>query len=116
MSDDLKLTAIRQRIDQLDEQIQQLIVERAEAAQEVACIKLAEDPDAVFQGAKPYCAWTPDSAWLVVSYGNRVDAVRRDTGEVKKVLEVKEKARIAGNRCSRSHQKVVSCSKGANKP
>ena len=48
MSDDVKLTAIRQRIDQLDEQIQQLIVERAAAAQEVARIKLAEDPDAIF--------------------------------------------------------------------
>ena len=48
MSDDVKLKAIRERIDQLDQQIQQLIVERAEAAQEVARIKLAEDPNAVF--------------------------------------------------------------------
>jgi chorismate mutase/prephenate dehydratase len=48
MSDDVKLKAIRERIDQLDQQIQQLIVERAEAAQEVARIKLADDPDTVF--------------------------------------------------------------------
>jgi chorismate mutase/prephenate dehydratase len=48
MSDDGKLKAIRERIDQLDQQIQQLIVARAEAAQEVARIKLAEDPDTVF--------------------------------------------------------------------
>jgi chorismate mutase/prephenate dehydratase len=48
MSDDQKLKAIRERIDQIDRQLQTLIVERAEAAQEVARIKLKEDPAAVF--------------------------------------------------------------------
>jgi chorismate mutase/prephenate dehydratase len=48
MSDDEKLKAIRERIDQLDQQIQTLIVERAEAAQEVARIKLAEDSSTEF--------------------------------------------------------------------
>ncbi|MEJ2454729.1 MAG: prephenate dehydratase [Candidatus Thiodiazotropha sp.] len=48
MSDDEKLKAIRDRIDQIDQQLQTLIVERAEAAQEVARIKLKEDPAAVF--------------------------------------------------------------------
>ena len=48
MSDDEKLKAIRERIDQIDQQLQALIVERAEAAQEVARIKLKEDPAAVF--------------------------------------------------------------------
>jgi chorismate mutase/prephenate dehydratase len=48
MSDKGKLKTIRHRIDQLDQQIQRLIVERAEAAQEVARIKLREDQEAVF--------------------------------------------------------------------
>ncbi len=48
MSDDDKLKSIRDRIDQLDEAIQELVSQRAEAAQEVACIKLAEDKDTVF--------------------------------------------------------------------
>lgn len=48
LSDDEKLKEIRQRIDQIDEQLQQLIVERAEAAQQVAHIKLGEDPQAEF--------------------------------------------------------------------
>jgi chorismate mutase/prephenate dehydratase len=48
MSDNEKLKAIRERIDQLDLQLQTLIVERAEAAQEVARIKLSEDPNAEF--------------------------------------------------------------------
>ncbi|MEJ2592446.1 MAG: chorismate mutase, partial [Candidatus Thiodiazotropha sp.] len=48
MSDDEKLKAIRERIDRIDQQLQVLIVERAEAAQEVARIKLAEDPRAEF--------------------------------------------------------------------
>ncbi|QYZ67506.1 MAG: prephenate dehydratase [Gammaproteobacteria bacterium (ex Lamellibrachia satsuma)] len=48
MSDNDKLEAIRERIDSLDQQIQQLINARAAAAQEVADIKLAADPDAQF--------------------------------------------------------------------
>lgn len=48
MSDDEKLKAIRDRIDEIDRQLQALIVERAEAAQVVARIKLREDPDAIF--------------------------------------------------------------------
>ena len=48
LSDDEKLKAIRERIDRIDQQLQALIVERAEAAQEVARIKLAEDPEAEF--------------------------------------------------------------------
>jgi chorismate mutase / prephenate dehydratase len=48
MTDDEKLKTIRQRIDQIDQQLQSLIVERAEAAQQVARIKLSEDPDAIF--------------------------------------------------------------------
>ncbi len=39
-----ELAAIRQRIDALDEQIQELVSRRAEAAREVARIKLKEDP------------------------------------------------------------------------
>jgi chorismate mutase/prephenate dehydratase len=48
MSDDHRLQDIRRRIDGLDEQIQRLINERANAAQEVARIKLAADPNAHF--------------------------------------------------------------------
>jgi chorismate mutase/prephenate dehydratase len=48
MSDDDKLRGIRDRIDQLDIQIQDLINQRAEAAQEVAAIKLSADKGAVF--------------------------------------------------------------------
>jgi chorismate mutase / prephenate dehydratase len=48
MTDDEKLKTIRERIDQIDLQLQTLIVERAEAAQQVARIKLSEDPDAIF--------------------------------------------------------------------
>ncbi|MEJ2395703.1 MAG: prephenate dehydratase [Candidatus Thiodiazotropha sp.] len=48
MTDDEKLKTIRERIDQIDQQLQALIVERAEAAQQVARIKLSEDPDAIF--------------------------------------------------------------------
>lgn len=48
MSDEEKLAKIRNRIDTIDEQIQDLLNARAEAAQEVARIKLASDPDAVF--------------------------------------------------------------------
>ena len=48
MSDGDKLGAIRQRIDALDEQLQDLINERAALAQEVARIKLTEDVDAHF--------------------------------------------------------------------
>ena len=44
MNDDAKLSAIRNRIDAIDLQLQQLISERADAAQEVARIKLKEDP------------------------------------------------------------------------
>ncbi len=48
MSDDEQLKAIRDRINELDEQIQTLISQRAEAAQEVAQIKLAADSQATF--------------------------------------------------------------------
>ncbi|MCF6281423.1 MAG: prephenate dehydratase [Candidatus Polarisedimenticolaceae bacterium] len=48
MSDEAALKATRERIDQLDRDIQQLINQRAEAAQEVARIKLKSDPHAVF--------------------------------------------------------------------
>ena len=48
MSDDHKLSAIRDRIDALDRQIQELLNARAAAAQEVARIKLAADPQAEF--------------------------------------------------------------------
>ncbi len=43
-----KLLEIRNQIDAIDEQIHQLLNERARAAQEVARIKLDADPDAVF--------------------------------------------------------------------
>ncbi len=48
MSDQEKLDAIRQQIDQLDLNIQELINQRAAIAQEVAKIKLEEDKDAFF--------------------------------------------------------------------
>jgi chorismate mutase/prephenate dehydratase len=48
MSDDEKLKAIRERIDRIDQQLQALIVERAEAAREIAGIKLQADPETVF--------------------------------------------------------------------
>lgn len=48
MSDEAALKATRDQIDQLDRDIQLLINQRAKAAQEVARIKLASDPDAVF--------------------------------------------------------------------
>ncbi len=48
MSDQEKLDAIRQQIDQLDLTIQKLINQRAAIAQEVAKIKLEEDKDAFF--------------------------------------------------------------------
>jgi chorismate mutase/prephenate dehydratase len=48
MNENEKLDSIRERIDQLDQQIQQLLNARAEAAQEVARIKLATDPQAEF--------------------------------------------------------------------
>jgi len=49
MSDDGdKLRTIRERIDALDAQLQDLINERASLAQEVARIKLGEDPDTHF--------------------------------------------------------------------
>ncbi|MGD8588984.1 MAG: prephenate dehydratase [Chromatiales bacterium] len=48
MNDDEKLNSIRDRIDQLDLQIQRLLNARAQAAQEVAHIKLASDPQAEF--------------------------------------------------------------------
>ncbi len=44
MSDDGKLRAIRERIDAVDDGLRRLINERAALAQEVAHIKLAEDP------------------------------------------------------------------------
>ncbi|PUB81688.1 MAG: chorismate mutase [gamma proteobacterium symbiont of Ctena orbiculata] len=48
MNDDAKLNAMRDRIDEIDLQLQQLISERAQAAQEVARIKLDEDPQTEF--------------------------------------------------------------------
>ncbi len=48
MNDNDKLQQIRERIDSLDLQIQELINQRAEAAQEVARVKRAEDKDAFF--------------------------------------------------------------------
>ena len=48
MSDEEQLSVIRDRIDDIDQKIQDLLNARAEAAQEVARIKLAQDPDAVF--------------------------------------------------------------------
>ena len=48
MSEEDQLGRIRDRIDDLDEQIQTLLNARALAAQEVARIKLASDPQAVF--------------------------------------------------------------------
>jgi len=48
MSNEEQLARIRDRIDDIDQQIQDLLNARAEAAQEVARIKLASDPDAVF--------------------------------------------------------------------
>lgn len=48
MSDEEQLSAIRDRIDTLDQEIQRLINARAAAAQEVARIKLAGDPKVEF--------------------------------------------------------------------
>lgn len=48
MDEEQKLLNIRNRIDELDLKIQTLLNERATAAQDVARIKLAENPDAVF--------------------------------------------------------------------
>ena len=48
MNENEKLHKIRERIDSLDLQIQDLINQRASAAQEVARVKRAEDKDAFF--------------------------------------------------------------------
>lgn len=48
MNEDRQLAEIRARIDALDSSIQELLNRRAAAAQEVANIKVASDPDAVF--------------------------------------------------------------------
>ena len=48
MNDEDQLAQTRDRIDTIDRQIQDLLNARAEAAKEVARIKLASDPDAVF--------------------------------------------------------------------
>jgi chorismate mutase/prephenate dehydratase len=48
MNEEQALAEIRDRIDELDRQIQDLLNARAAAAQEVARIKLASDPQAVF--------------------------------------------------------------------
>jgi chorismate mutase/prephenate dehydratase len=48
MNDDVKLKSIRQRIDEIDTQLQMLLNERAKAAQEVARIKLRANPKAEF--------------------------------------------------------------------
>lgn len=48
MDEEKQLLVIRDRIDTIDQQIQDLLNERAKAAQEVATIKLTSSPDAVF--------------------------------------------------------------------
>jgi chorismate mutase/prephenate dehydratase len=48
MSDEEKLTKIREKIDTLDQQIQDLINERARCAQDVAAVKQAAGKDVVF--------------------------------------------------------------------
>ncbi len=48
MNEEDQLSSIRDRIDDLDRQIQELLNARAQAAQDVARIKLASDPAAVF--------------------------------------------------------------------
>jgi len=48
MNEEDQLSSIRERIDDLDRQIQDLLNARARAAKDVANIKLASDPDAVF--------------------------------------------------------------------
>lgn len=48
MSDESRLAQIRDRIDDLDTRIMELISKRAEAAQEVAHVKLAHDPNTHF--------------------------------------------------------------------
>lgn len=48
MGDDSKLDELRERIDSLDEQIQALISQRAQAAREVATVKLAAGEDTHF--------------------------------------------------------------------
>jgi chorismate mutase/prephenate dehydratase len=48
MSEDEQLQRIRERIDAIDEQIQDLLNQRAAAAHEVAEVKRASDPDAFF--------------------------------------------------------------------
>jgi len=77
MSDDEKLKQIRDRIDHIDQQLQALIVERAEAAQEVARIKLKENSTTVY--------YRPEREAEVL---NRVKS--RDTGP----LDGEEMARL----------------------
>jgi len=48
MTDEQDLKAIREAIDALDEQIQELITKRAELARRIAEIKLAADPETAF--------------------------------------------------------------------
>lgn len=48
MNDEVRLKSIRERIDEIDSQLQQLINQRAEAAQEVARIKLSANPETEF--------------------------------------------------------------------
>jgi chorismate mutase/prephenate dehydratase len=48
MAEDSKLDELRQRIDSLDEQIQELISQRASCAREVAAVKLAAGEDTHF--------------------------------------------------------------------
>ena len=48
MNEEQQLKAIREKIDSLDEQLQDLLNARAAAAREVAQIKLDSDPEAVF--------------------------------------------------------------------
>ncbi len=48
MAEDKQLNKIRDRIDQIDRQLHELLNERAAAAHKVAEVKRAHDPDAVF--------------------------------------------------------------------
>lgn len=48
MAGNTDLKALRERIDALDDQVLQLLSERARCAEQVAHAKLAEDPHAVF--------------------------------------------------------------------
>ena len=48
MNEEEELGIVRESIDNIDRQIQELLSERAEAAKEIARIKLSADPNAIF--------------------------------------------------------------------